>query len=78
MAAPLKDKWAPLKELLDGWQFTKNYAVNVGTDEGQVFTYLHGNMTMHTPVGTLSTSKWPSAMMIAGLVEDGTISSLDD
>jgi hypothetical protein len=33
---------------------------------------------MHTPVGTLSTSKWPSAMMIAGLVNDGTIESLDD
>ena len=33
---------------------------------------------MHTPVGTLSTSKWPSAMMVAGLVNDGTISSIDD
>lgn len=79
LAAPLKDRWQPLRDLLDGWQFTKNYAVNVGTTmQGQEFLYQHGNMTMHTPVGTLSTSKWPSAMMMAGLVNDGTIESLDD
>lgn len=74
-----KDKWAPLTELLKGWEYTKNFAVQVGTaEEGQVYLYQAGNMTMHTPVGTASTSKWPSAMMVAGLVNDGTISSLDD
>ena len=76
--APPKDKWTPLRTLLDGWLFTKNYAVNVGTVDGSEFVYTHGNMTMDTPVGTLSTSKWPSAMMMAGLVNDGTIESLDD
>jgi CubicO group peptidase (beta-lactamase class C family) len=74
-----KDKWAPLTALLKDWEFTDNFAVQVGTaEDGEVFLYQAGNMTMHTPVGTASTSKWPSAMMVAGLVNDGTISSLDD
>jgi len=33
---------------------------------------------MKTQIPTGSTSKWPSAMMFAGLVNDGTIESLDD
>jgi len=33
---------------------------------------------MDTVIPTGSTSKWPSAMMVAGLVSDGTIASLDD
>jgi len=33
---------------------------------------------MHTQIPTGSTSKWPSAMMFAGLVDDGKIESLDD
>ena len=44
---------------------------------GPVFEYVHGNFSLHTPVETASTSKWPTAMMFAGLVEDGTIASLD-
>ena len=33
---------------------------------------------LNTPVGTASTSKWPLAMMFVGLVQYGTIGSLDD
>ena len=33
---------------------------------------------MNTQIPTGSTSKWPSAMMFASLVSDGTIASLDD
>lgn len=76
---PQEDRWSPLKDLLSGWLFTEDFAVSIGTaEDNQVFLYQAGNMTMHTPVGTASTSKWPSAMMLAGLVNDGTISSLDD
>jgi len=75
---PPKAEWDSLKQLLEGWEFTTNYAVVVGTDEGRLFTYEGGNFTMKTQVPTGSTSKWPSAMMFAGLVNDGTVSSLDD
>lgn len=79
-APPLGDKaWEPLRDLLSQWKFTDNFAVAIGNaEQGRLFVYEHGNFSMHTPVETASTSKWPSAMMLAGLVEDGTIASLDD
>lgn len=78
-AAPDPKAWEPLKDLLDQWKFTDNFAVAVGDAEhGRLFVYEHGNFSMHTQVETASTSKWPSAMMIAGLVNDGHIKSLDD
>ncbi|CAE8640828.1 unnamed protein product [Polarella glacialis] len=70
--------WEPLRQLLSSWKFTDNFAVAVGDASGPLFVYEHGNFSMHTPVQTASTSKWPSAMMIAGLVHDSTIASLDD
>lgn len=76
-AAPADDMWSPLRNLLDGWEFTSNYAITVGTDKGQLFKYEGGNFTLETLIPTGSTSKWPSAMMVAGLVNDGTIKSLD-
>lgn len=72
-------RWEPLLELLKGWEFTKNYAVAVGDAEhGNLFVYEGGDFTMRKQIPTGSTSKWPSAMMFAGLVDDGTIASLDD
>eukprot|EP00971_Amphidinium_carterae_P031053 611159-Amphidinium_carterae.1 len=73
-----RPKWDALKSLLDGWEFTQNYAIAVGTPAGRVFLYEGGNFTMETLIPTGSTSKWPSAMMFAGLVSDGTVKSLDD
>lgn len=79
MAAFAKaDPWDALKTQLDGWMLTENFAVTVGNSSGRVFEYTHGEMTLHTKVGTASTSKWPMAMAMAGLVNDGTIKSLDD
>merc|ERR1712232_643947 len=76
---PDASKWDPLRTLLTGWGFTTNYAVAVGDAEhGRLFLYEGGNFTMRTQIPTGSTSKWPSAMMFAGLVNDGTIVSLDD
>ena len=42
------------------------------------FDYAHGKWKRHSVIETASTSKWPMAMMFAGLVKDGSIASLDD
>lgn len=77
--ATAADRWAPLRQLLQGWEFTKNYAITVGNaKDGRLFVYEGGNFTTKTLIPTGSTSKWPSAMLFAGLVNDGTVSSLDD
>jgi len=73
------DRWAPLLQLLKGWEFTENYAITVGNAKsGRLFVYEGGRFKMKTQIPTGSTSKWPSAMLFAGLVNDGTVSSLDD
>ena len=78
LAAPERpSKFAPLRSLLEGWELTTEFAVSVGTSEGERFRYEGGSFTMQTQVPTASVSKWPSAMMFAGLVADGTISTLD-
>lgn len=74
---PAGREWRPVKKLLDGWVLTKNFAVVVGDSSGPLFEYLGGNFTLKTKVETASTSKWPVAMALAGLVNDGTIKSLD-
>lgn len=71
------DRWEPLRSLLSEWQFTSEYAVSIGDARGRQFLFEGGNFTMDTLIKTGSTSKWPSAMMFAGLVNDGTIASLD-
>jgi CubicO group peptidase (beta-lactamase class C family) len=71
------NKWRPLEEQLEGWSFTENFAVNVGNATHTLFTYESVPGFMHKVVQTQSTSKWPMAMMLTGLVADGTIRSLD-
>ncbi|CAE7231537.1 unnamed protein product [Symbiodinium natans] len=78
-AVPNASAWEPLKQILQSWEFTSNYAVAVGdATHGRLFTYEGGNFTLKTKIPTGSTSKWPSAMMFAGLVNDGSVASLDD
>jgi hypothetical protein len=77
LPTPPVDKWGPLREQLDGWVLTDNFAVTIGDATGPLFEYAHGNFTLDRLVGTASTSKWPLAMMFVGLVADGTIRSLD-
>jgi len=72
-----KTMWTPLEEQLDAWVLTQNFGVVVGNASGIQFEYVHGNFSLHEVVETASTSKWPIAMMLAGLVDDGTIKSLD-
>ena len=58
-----------LTSLLDSWMFTDDFAVMIGnTKYGTVYNYTHGNFSLHTPVETASTSKWPLAMTLAGLI----------
>jgi len=74
---PKGDMWQPLRDLLESWELTENYAVTIGNASGQLFKYEGGKMTIDTLIPTGSTSKWPSALMFAGLVADGTFASLD-
>lgn len=76
---PSEKSWEALTQLLQGWEFTTNYAVTVGdAKHGRLYTYEGGNFTLHKKIPTGSTSKWPSAMLFAGLVNDGTVASLSD
>ena len=71
--------FASLRQLLEGWEFTSEYAVAIGTaEQGRLFSYEGGNFKLSKKIPTGSTSKWPSAMMFAGLVHDGTVASFDD
>ena len=73
-----EDPWEVLTGLLHGWPYTDNFLVQVGTAaDGIVFEYSRGNITADQHVLTASTSKWPSAMALAGVVADGAIHSLD-
>jgi len=77
-AKPKKgDKWQILRDAVDVWaslQFDVNFTVNIGTAEGTLFTYTKGSTGMHTRLPGASLSKWPAALMISGLVADGTLS----
>ncbi|CAJ1431620.1 unnamed protein product [Effrenium voratum] len=78
-AAPDATAWDALRMILQQWEFTSEYAVVVGdATHGRLFTYEGGNFTLKTKIPTGSTSKWPSAMMFAGLVADGSVKLLDD
>ena len=70
--------FSALHDLLSGWLFTTEYAVTIGNKDGRLFSYESGKFKLDTQIPTGSTSKWPSAMMFASLVDDGTIGSLDD
>lgn len=82
-ASPTTSKWDTLESLLSQWAFTDDFVVTVGVmgKDGAVtreYVHEHGKMTLDSPVGTGSTSKWPMAMMLTGAVADGSISSLSD
>jgi CubicO group peptidase (beta-lactamase class C family) len=74
---PQPELWQPLTALLARWRYTENFLVQVGNASGLVYEFSKGNMTSGTHVGTASTSKWPSAMALLGVVADGSIDSLD-
>jgi hypothetical protein len=71
--------WSGVTDQLDGWVLsgTNGFGFTVGNASGVQFDYTHGKFSMHQVVETASTSKWPMAMMFVGLVQDGSIASLD-
>ncbi len=69
--------WEALRAQLDNWAFTDAFALTVGNASGPLFAYTKGGFTLRTRVETASTSKWPLALMMLGLVADNTIPSLD-
>jgi hypothetical protein len=73
--------WDPVNEAIEIWAkeigATKNFAFNIGDETGRLFVKEIGNTTMDTELVMESSAKWPSAIAIMGLVEDGTIPSAD-
>ena len=83
-SAPLigtADEWAPLRAGLDAWSalsFGANFSVAVGDENGTRFRWASpGFSTSHTLMAGASLSKWPAAIMISGLVNDGILSYED-
>ena len=74
------DAWAPLRAGIDAWaalDFDADFAVNVGTAAGEQFLYSPDGFSMATELQGASLSKWPAAVMIAGLVNDGVMAFED-
>merc|ERR1719230_614502 len=74
------DIWAPLTRGLEAWtslQFDADFSINVGSEAGTLYTWNSPGSTMYERRVGASLSKWPSAIMISGLVADG-IMSFDD
>ena len=74
---PLTDRWDLLRRGAEAWhalQLGGNFSVNVGDASGTLFRWESpGFDSATTHMEGASLSKWPSAIMIAGLVHDGTL-----
>ena len=77
MATTASDIWAPLRAGAEAWhalQFDGEFSVNVGSDQGTLFRWESpGFSSSKTRMAGASLSKWPAAIMISGLVNDGTL-----
>ena len=75
--AAIHDAWAPLRTGLESWtalQLGGEFAVNVGDVNGTIFTWESPGFSMtKTRMAGASLSKWPAAIMLTGLVNDGTM-----
>ena len=72
-----RDVWAPLRAGAEAWhalQFDGEFSVNVGSDQGTLFRWESpGFSSSKTRMAGASLSKWPAAIMLSGLVNDGTL-----
>ena len=77
MGAGSADVWEPLRRGAEAWaslSFDTAFAINVGDASGRLFAWETPGFSMtKTRMQGASLSKWPSAVMIAGLVADGTL-----
>ena len=73
--------WSLLREGAEAWnaiQFDADFAVNVGDEHGTLFRWESpGFSSATTRMAGASLSKWPAAIMITGLINDGIL-SFDD
>ena len=74
--------WDTLTDQLNAWHslgFDTDFAFNVGTLAGPTFVYTTsgGQINMSTVLELGSSAKWPVAVMIAGLVQEGVLSFQD-
>jgi hypothetical protein len=80
-AAPQADAWAPVREGVEAWaalNLDARFSINAGDETGAKFKWItKDGFTERTVMSGASLSKWPSAVMISGLVNDG-IMSYDD
>jgi len=75
---PTADKFATLTKGIEAWaalDLDAKFAVNVGDASGNLYTWVSKDgFTMQDRLEGASLSKWPAAVMISGLVNDGTMS----
>lgn len=69
--------WTAVKAILDDFFPLKHFAFSAGTASGRAFEYGKGNVTLSTPLLMASSSKFPVATAIMGIVTAGHI-DLDD
>eukprot|EP00750_Incisomonas_marina_P032142 INCI8908.1.p1 GENE.INCI8908.1~~INCI8908.1.p1 ORF type:complete len:477 (+),score=103.92 INCI8908.1:120-1550(+) len=72
--------WDILRAGIDAWRaldFDANFSVVVGTDEGRLFLHTPDNFSMDSYMEAASLSKWGTAMILAGMVQDGTLRFTD-
>ena len=75
------DRWQVLRDGAAAWhamQFDGAFSVNVGDESGTLFKWdSPGFSSSSTYMAGASLSKWPAAVMISGLVHDGTMTYED-
>lgn len=78
LATARADRWDLLREGGAAWhnlQFGGEFSINVGDEHGTLFRWESPGFSSATSyLAGASLSKWPSAIMISGLVNDGTLS----
>eukprot|EP00729_Bicosta_minor_P023011 gene23011-25829_t len=69
-----------LQDAIKAWEaltFDVAFGVNFGDATGTVFTFEGEKFTMEDKLEGASLSKWPSAVMISGVVADGLMKYTD-
>ena len=72
--------WNDVKTQLDAWVLsgTDGFGFVVGNASGVQFSYAKAPFSLHQVIETVSTSKWPMAMMLAELRREFVIKFRDE
>lgn len=71
------DPWDRVREALEHWPLMDDFSFSAGDATGRKFTFERGNTTMQSVLTVASSSKFPVAVAIAGLVAENIV-SFDD